>query len=107
MVINRNQCGRRPPRSRRAGRPVGHASLACAEPVWREIVDALPAPIAVTNADGCIVAANAAFRSALEPRGEGEPFYVDGADVVLILGGVRFVCHRLDDVGHVALIGRT
>jgi PAS domain-containing protein len=108
----------------------GARTLACtpipvSTPVWRQVLEGLPVPIAVADAQACIVAMNPAFRLLIAPRDCGDQIRVDPEDDGLIIAirtaaagppsavyqaastrGVCFECRRLDDDGDlVALIG--
>jgi PAS domain-containing protein len=105
------------PSTRRAA----HGSIAMEAPVWRQIVEALPAPIAVADSQGCLIATNRAFRDAVEPgaatdhaliraiRDAAASSAASPSASVYYTGsaaGVRFDCRRLEDEpGLVALIG--
>jgi hypothetical protein len=86
-------------------------------PVWRQIVEALSAPIAVADSQGCLIATNRAFRDAVEPGAATDHALIrairdaaaSSSTSVYYAGsaaGVRFDCRRLEDEpGLVALIG--
>ena len=95
------------------------------KPVWRQIVEALPEPIAVADTHGRIVAMNPAFRRVVEPCALRDRVWLDKSGGLIILAGtdagtsisgmyklaapqgVCFESHRLEDgVGLIALIGR-
>jgi hypothetical protein len=98
--------------------------LACG-PVWRQVVDGLPSPIAVVDGDGVVVAANRAFRSKMRAAvvrgrvdGHGQEPSLATAVKLAVVGpgstrlralscsGLVFDCCRLDDErALVALVG--
>jgi PAS domain-containing protein len=101
----------------------GQASPPCA--IWHQVVDGFPAPIAVADRGGSIVAANRAFRIALKTHHVIDEWRLDECDSclanaircaasssvpVLCQSGVArdicFECRPLDQGGLVALIGR-
>jgi PAS domain-containing protein len=113
-----------PPRSRAAGHRIGRGYNAKAPSLWRQVVEALPAPIAVVDTQGCIIAMNEAFRSRVRRGAGNSQMEIDDLDDNLMAAirtaawgppsqvyrsssawGVLFECRRLEEqAGLVALI---
>jgi PAS domain-containing protein len=105
------------------GAALGQASPQCA--IWNQVVDRFPAPIAVADRCGSIVAANRAFRRAIRIQRTREAMRLDERESCLaaaiscaassqepvvcrcgVASEICFECRRLDEGGLVALIGR-
>jgi PAS domain-containing protein len=122
--MQRNSRDGAPQRTRPVGRPSGRGPDTKAPSVWRQVFETLPAPIAVVDAQGGIVAMNEAFRDSVQRgAGAGEMEIEDlGDDLIAIIRtvasgppsevyrtksswGVVLDCRRLDEqAGLVALI---
>ena len=91
--------------------------------LWRQIVDEFPAPIAVADPDGFIVAANRAFRNVMRSENVDQPVHpLDSCllDAIMCAAatstpvkcrcGLRreicFECRLIDESELVALVGR-
>ena len=99
----------------------GHDSSPCA--IWNQVVDGFPAPIAIADRRGSIVAANRAFRATLAIQRTIETMRLDERESCLAAAircvassqepvvcrcaaELSFECQYLDEGGLVALIGR-
>lgn len=93
------------------------ASRTAPEPLWHQIVEQFPAPIAVASMGGSVLAMNRALRTAVREDGVEQLFApaiqcASAARIPVIcccpiVPGYCFECRKVDDEGDlVALIGR-
>jgi PAS domain-containing protein len=113
-----------PSRSRSVGKRIGRGPNTSSRSLWGQVVNVLPAPIVVVDAEGSIVAMNEAFRNQVrESAGEVRMQITDLGDNLMAAirtaasgsqtqiyrtsssWGLVFDCRRLDEqAGLVALI---